>query len=216
MATARPQIGTHLLTCYHAFFGLDTLLAIDPSSPLRVLLNEWQRFERGHFEGGRRISTLTDFRDNFPYVLGLFRGHDFFREYHTRYRLHPRYRPTPSAHAAATLAVDRLQLLHSMIVVEGPHYVDIQIGYFLEQNPTDLPTAGRAINAYFEAHDYRTAFTDASSSVNRQLDFDDSEVLRYDTTSQENAPPPPPAEDTRTQHAHLALLLSKLAALHEA
>ena len=212
MAAARPRIDTHLLMCYYAIFELGILQAIDPTRTLGAKLLEWKRFERAHFADGRSIRTLRDFSDNFPYILELFRTHDFFREYHSRYSLHRQYHHTPSRHAAARLAVDRLRLLHSLIVHDGPAYVDILIGYYLELNPTDLLVTGHRINAYLAAHDYRTPFNDVSGAVNRQLDFDDEEILRYDNTSQENAPP---AADARPQHARLTLLLSQLAALHE-
>ena len=75
------------MMCYHAIFGLGTLLAIDPSSTLPALLPAWERFERGHFAGGRSIRTLTDFAANYAYVMQLFRANDFFREYHSRYSL---------------------------------------------------------------------------------------------------------------------------------
>ena len=211
MAAARPRIDTHLLMCYYAIFEVGTMHAIDPSSILGDLLLEWKRFERGHFAGGRRIITLTDFRDNFPYILELFRTHDFFREYHSRYSLHTQYQRTPSRHAAARLAGDRLRLLHSLLVHDGPVHVDTMIGNFLALNPNDLQAAGRVFNVYLTLHDYRTPFNDVSGAVNRQLDFDDEEILRYDNTSQENAPPQTP----HTQHARLTLLLSQLAALHE-
>ena len=83
MAAALPQIHTHLMMCYHAIFGLGTLLVIDPSRTLPALLHEWQLFERGHFGDGRAIRTLADFADaaNYEHVLGLFRTHDFLAEY---------------------------------------------------------------------------------------------------------------------------------------
>ena len=42
MAAAPNQIiDTHLMMCYHAIFGLGTLLAIDPTSTLPALLPAW-------------------------------------------------------------------------------------------------------------------------------------------------------------------------------
>jgi hypothetical protein len=215
MAAALPlqQIDVPLLRCYHAIFALDTLLAIDRNSTLGALLPAWERFERGHFAGGRSIRTLADFHANYAYVLQLFQTNDFFREYHTRYRHHQRYRASLSAHAAFAQALIHLRTLEFVIAEDGFWYVTNMIQSFVNAHPVDRQQVGEEIRCYLDDSKPRMAFTDASSSVNRQLEFDDSEVLRYDTTSQENAHPQRlPAADAPAQHARLTLLLSQLAA----
>ena len=209
--SALPQIDTHLLMCYHAIFGLGSLLAIDPRSTLSALLREWQLFERGHFTGGRAIRTLTDFADpaNFRHILRLFSRHDFLVEYVRRYggrRLF--HRPL----ATSLQPVDRLKTLHFLVMTDGPVTVGIHIRDFLRAHPTNLLAVGEEIRAYLTHNRPRMPFADLSDVVSRELVFDDEDVARYDTTSQENAPS---AADPHTQHARLTLLLSQLAALHK-
>ena len=204
--------------CYHAIFGLntllDTLLAIDPNSTLGALLPAWERFERGHFAGGRSIRTLADFKANYAYVFRLFSTHDFFREYHTMYRNRQQYHAAPSAVDAAAQAVDFLQTLDFVVGEDGHQSVTNLIRGFMQAHPDDLLAVDEEIRAYLIDNKPRMAFKDVSSWANRRQDFDDSDVARYDNTSKENAPPPP-AADPHTQHARLTLLLSQLAALHK-
>ena len=172
-------------------------------------LSEWDAFIEDH----PRIQTLAEFSTDYDEILAAFRAHNFVEQYARQCQNDQDFRRD---HTTFEECEANLDAVRRWISTLGAQAATAQLDYICwAHRAYDWSTLARNTRSPLQEDimallsEYTRALL-SNISVNTR--HRDHTTLPRPDGSKENAPP---AADTRTQHAHLALLLSKLAALRE-